>query len=171
MTVTPPGGGKAIFAWPAESGRDPRRRGPPRPRTYESWYLGRGAARIGTKVLSRGADDGFDLVVFGLPISCVPYVALDLVASSPRGRGRLTTSGRSPPRRCSSGSSSRSRKLAEVDDGIVVSGYVEPFDTWADMSQLPATGEGERLRHRAPTSATCWPTRRRGAWRRRNTVA
>ena len=63
------------------------------------------------------------------------------------GSGRWTISGPSRPRRCSSGSSKPASKLAEVDDGIVVSGYVEPFDTWADMSQLRRPGEGERLRH------------------------
>ena len=104
---------------------------------YESWYSGRSAAQVETKVLSRGADDGFDLVVFGLPISCVPYVAPDLVESSPRWKAAVDYLRTVPTQAMQLWLEQPASLLADVDDGIVVSGYVEPFDTWADMSQLP----------------------------------
>jgi uncharacterized protein with NAD-binding domain and iron-sulfur cluster len=136
VTVTPPGGGKAIFAWPGDPGAILDGAGRPA-ESYESWYLGRNAARVDTKVLSRGAADGFDLVVFGLPISCVPDVAHDLVELSPRWKRAVDYLRTVPTQAMQLWLKQPASKLAEVDDGIVVSGYVEPFDTWADMSQLP----------------------------------
>jgi uncharacterized protein with NAD-binding domain and iron-sulfur cluster len=135
--VTPPGGGEAIFAWPADPGALLEGAGEPA-ESYESWYLGRDAARVDTKVLRRGADDGFDLVVFGLPISCVPYLAPDLVALSPRWKAAVDHLRTVPTQALQLWLNKPASKCAQVDDGIVVSGYVEPFDTWADMAQLPA---------------------------------
>jgi uncharacterized protein with NAD-binding domain and iron-sulfur cluster len=103
---------------------------------YESWYLGREVAKVATKVLQRGAADGFDLVVFGLPISCVPLVAPSLPAQSPRW-ARAVHHLRSVPTQAMQLWLDRSAPgLAGVDPGLVVSGFVEPFDTWADMCQL-----------------------------------
>jgi uncharacterized protein with NAD-binding domain and iron-sulfur cluster len=135
-TVTPPGGGQAIFAWPGNPSAILDGAGHPA-EDYESWYLGRSAALVDSKVLCRGADDGFDLVVFGLPISCVPYVALDLVESSPRWKAAADYLRTVPTQAMQLWLKQPASLLADVDDGIVVSGYVEPFDTWADMSQLP----------------------------------
>ena len=56
-----------------------------------------------------------------------------------------------------------------VDDGIVVSGYVEPFDTWADMCSFPHR-RGERLRHRGLLLQRAG-RRAAAAWRRRSAVA
>jgi uncharacterized protein with NAD-binding domain and iron-sulfur cluster len=136
VTVTPPGGGKAIFAWPGDPSAILDGAGVPA-ENYESWYAGRDAARVDTKVLRRGAPDGFDLVVFGLPISCVPNVAPDLVALSPRWKRAVDYIRTVPTQAMQLWLNQPSSTLAEVDDGIVVSGYVEPFDTWADMSHLP----------------------------------
>ncbi len=136
VTVTPPGGGSPIFAWPGDPGAVLGGAAAPA-ENYESWYLGRNAARVGTKVLRRGAADGFDLVVFGLPISCVPNVAPDLVARSPRWKRAVDYLRTVPTQAIQVWLKQPASRLAEVEDGIVVSGYVEPFDTWADMAQLP----------------------------------
>jgi uncharacterized protein with NAD-binding domain and iron-sulfur cluster len=135
VTVTPPGG-QAIFAWPGDPGAILDGAGAS-PEDYESWYAGREATRVDTKVLRRGADDGFDLVVFGLPISCVPYVfPPDLIEGSPRWKRAVHHLRTVPTQAMQVWLRKPASMLAEIDDGIVVSGYVEPFDTWADMSQL-----------------------------------
>jgi uncharacterized protein with NAD-binding domain and iron-sulfur cluster len=135
-TVTPPGGGNAIFAWPADPSAILDGAGVPA-EIYESWYAGRDAAKVDTLVLRRGAADGFDLVVFGLPISCVPNVAPSLVTLSPRWKLAVDYLRTVPTQAMQLWLKEPASKLAEVDDGIVVSGYLEPFDTWADMFQLP----------------------------------
>ena len=85
-----PAGGPGPDVWPSAPPPlpDGRTRGPARaakpiaPSAYESWYTARDVTKVATKVLKRGTD--FDLVVFGLPISCVPNVAPQLIARSPR---------------------------------------------------------------------------------------
>jgi uncharacterized protein with NAD-binding domain and iron-sulfur cluster len=151
VTVTPPDGGKAIFAWPADPDAILGGAGHPA-ETYESWYAGRDAARVDTKILRRGAADGFDLVVFGLPISCVRNVAPELVALSPPWKRAVDYLRTVPTQAMQLWLKKPVSKLAEVDDGIVVSGYVEPFDTWADMSQLPAQ---ERVNGSATVAYFC----------------
>jgi uncharacterized protein with NAD-binding domain and iron-sulfur cluster len=136
-TVSAGAGAQPILAWPA----DPYAilgRADVRADIYESWYVGPQAARVDTKVLRRGAADGFDLVVFGLPISCVPNVAPSLIAGSQRWRDAVDYLRTVPTQAMQLWLTHPASSLADVDDGIVVSGYVEPFDTWADMSQLPA---------------------------------
>jgi uncharacterized protein with NAD-binding domain and iron-sulfur cluster len=135
--VTPPTvatAGGPVLSWPSDPsalvGRGVT------PATYESWYAGRAAAHVDTKVLRRGAPDGFDLVVFGLPIACVPNVAGDLIAQSPRWKGAVDHLRTVPTQAMQLWLDWPAPRLAEVDPGIVLSGYVEPFDTWADMPQL-----------------------------------
>ena len=138
-TVAPQDGGDAIFAWPADphallggAGGDPA--------LYESWYAGRNAARVATDTLHRGAE--FDLVVFGLPISCVSDVAPGLVAQSQRWQNAVDYVRTVPTQAMQLWLTQPASVLLDVDDrtvdGIVVGGYVEPMDTWADMSQLPS---------------------------------
>jgi uncharacterized protein with NAD-binding domain and iron-sulfur cluster len=132
--TVPTAAGTEIRAWPAD---------PPAivaaaasAAEYESWYLGRDVARVGSTVLQRGAADGFDLVVFGLPISCVPLVAATLPAQSPRW-ARAVRYVRSVPTQAMQLWLNRAAPdLAGVEPGLVLSGFVEPFDTWADMCQL-----------------------------------
>ena len=103
---------------------------------YESWYADRAHAHVKTRTLRRGAPDGFDLVVFGLPISCVPNVASDLVAKSSRWRRAVEHLRTVPTQAMQLWLDKTASELADVEPGTVVSGFVEPFDTWADMSQL-----------------------------------
>jgi uncharacterized protein with NAD-binding domain and iron-sulfur cluster len=146
---TPVSGGQPIFAWPANPAPILGGAAKP-PECYESWYLGRDAARVATKVLKRGTD--FDLVVFGMPISCVPEVAPSLMAASPlwqRAADHLRTV---PTQAMQLWLTEPASALAEVADGVVVSGYVEPHDTWADMFQLP---QHENVKHSATVAYFC----------------
>jgi uncharacterized protein with NAD-binding domain and iron-sulfur cluster len=101
---------------------------------YESWYEARDLTKVATDVLRRGKH--FDLVVFGLPISCVPNVAPELVARSPRWRRAVDRVRTVPTQALQLWLDRPASLLADVEPGTVASGFVEPFDTWADMSQL-----------------------------------
>lgn len=103
---------------------------------YESWYAARAATQVETKTLRRGPD--FDLVVFGLPISCVPNVAPGLVAASPRWKAAVKHVRTVPTQAMQLWLDKGARELGGVDPGTVVSGFVHPFDTWADMAQVVA---------------------------------
>ena len=107
------------------------------PAVYESWYAGRGAAKVGTKVLRRGAaGEGFELVVFGLPISCVADVAPDLPAGSVRWKAAVDALETVPTQALQLWLAQPVEALCEAPAGIVAGGFVEPFDTWADMCHL-----------------------------------
>jgi uncharacterized protein with NAD-binding domain and iron-sulfur cluster len=143
-TATQSGDPEQTLAWPSDpwpilfeatqSGLAPL--GTPA-KTYESWYAARSDACVETKVLRRGHDDGFDLVVFGLPISCVPNVAPDLLAD-PRWLQAVRHVLTVPTQALQLWLDRTAWELAEAEDGTVVSGFVEPFDTWADMPQVVA---------------------------------
>jgi uncharacterized protein with NAD-binding domain and iron-sulfur cluster len=120
--------------------------------TYESWYAGREAAKVDTKTLRRGASDEFDLVVFGLPISCVPNVASDLVAKSPQWKRAVDHLRTVPTQAMQLWLDRPAEQLADIEPGTVVSGFVEPFDTWADMSQLR---DQEHVRDAATVAYFC----------------
>jgi uncharacterized protein with NAD-binding domain and iron-sulfur cluster len=110
------------------------------PEAYESWYLGRRAAWHSTTTLQRGApgDDGFELVVFGLPISCVPHVAPDLVDQSALWRAAVDHVVTVPTQALQLWLDRPAPDLSHSREGTILGGYTEPFDTWADMSQLVA---------------------------------
>ncbi len=127
--------------WPADPGPLLDSNGPPGlPATkYESWYAGRADSRVGQKTLVRGAAgaDGFELVVFGLPVSCVLNVAPQLT-TEPRWKDAVDHLRTVPTQAMQLWLNTAATDLADVDSGIVVSGFVEPYDTWADMPQLVA---------------------------------
>jgi uncharacterized protein with NAD-binding domain and iron-sulfur cluster len=133
-----PEGGDPALAWPsdpggivggaaAQSGSASE---------YESWYAGRANTRFATQVLKRASD--FDLVVFALPISCVPEVAPALVAASARWAGAVDHIRTVPTQALQLW---LEQPVADVPAGTVLSGFVEPFDTWADMNQLVSQEE------------------------------
>jgi uncharacterized protein with NAD-binding domain and iron-sulfur cluster len=104
---------------------------------YESWYAGRSAALVSTTTLKRGdPGDGFELVVFGLPISCVENIAPDLPAQSPLWKGAVDNVRTVATQALQLWLSKPAVKLGDAPRGVVLGGFVEPFDTWADMDQL-----------------------------------
>lgn len=100
---------------------------------YESWYVGRQAVRTGTKILAVGVD--FDHVVYALPISTVAQCAPDLLAL-PNWAAASHLVRTVPTQAMQLWLDRPASQLGPWPDGIVVGGYVEPYDTWADMSQL-----------------------------------
>jgi uncharacterized protein with NAD-binding domain and iron-sulfur cluster len=142
VTASPATGRPApTCAWPASPDVVLRRpaKGPatapsPEDRRYESWYAGRAGTKVATTDLTNGVD--FDRVVFALPISCVPNVASDLTAASPRWQQAVNRVRTVPTQALQLWLAKPASVLADAQPGIVISGFVEPFDTWADMSQL-----------------------------------
>jgi uncharacterized protein with NAD-binding domain and iron-sulfur cluster len=123
--------------WPADPSDLDILEGPKRPAgVYESWLLGPEAAKVETIKLRAGEPDGFDLVVFGLPISCVDGVAPDLTAQSPLWRASVDRLVTVPTQAMQLWLRKTATELGGPQDGIVSGGYVEPHDTWADMNQL-----------------------------------
>ena len=129
------------------------------PAVYESWYLGR--ARVSTTTLRRGHADG-RLRARRLRAADRLRAARGAAISSTRCRAgprRSSTCGPCRPRRCSCGSRAPRRSSATSDAGQVLGGYVEPFDTWADMQQLvdqervPGSRTVAYFCNAAPTSA------------------
>ena len=110
------------------------------PEAYESWYLGREAAYVSTRTLLRGApgDDGFELVVCGLPLACVANVAPELVDAVPRWRAAVRHIKTTPTQALQLWLMQPVELLCDLESGAVAGGYVEPFDTWSDMPQLVA---------------------------------
>jgi uncharacterized protein with NAD-binding domain and iron-sulfur cluster len=107
------------------------------PADYESWLAGRAAARVSTTTLTHGAaKNGFDLVVFALPIGCVPHVASGLVAASPRWKAAVDHIETVPTQAMQLWLDQTATQLAGMPAGIVAGGYTEPYDTWADMVHL-----------------------------------
>jgi uncharacterized protein with NAD-binding domain and iron-sulfur cluster len=81
-------------------------------------------------------EDGFELVVFGLPISMVPLVAPDLVEQSPRWQAAVEQLQTVATQAMQLWLTEPAEALCGAPSGVVVGGFVEPYDTWADMSQL-----------------------------------
>jgi uncharacterized protein with NAD-binding domain and iron-sulfur cluster len=90
--------------------------------------------RVGTKTLTVGDD--FDFVVLAVGLGAVPYVCAELIERSSRWREMV--------RRCKSVSTQAFQLWTAVDtkslgwpaERVNLSGFVEPFDTWADMTHL-----------------------------------
>jgi uncharacterized protein with NAD-binding domain and iron-sulfur cluster len=98
---------------------------------FESHWDERQTERIELKV---GKD--FDFVVLAVGLGAIPHVCSELIERSRRWKEMVD--------RCKSVATQAfqiwmnedMRELGWTDEPINVSGYVEPFDTWADMRQL-----------------------------------
>ena len=79
----------------------------------------------------------FDAVVFGLSVGMVPLVAGDLMARHPRWRDMAEALGTVSTQSFQVWLREDQRALGwRGPERVTVSGYVEPFDTWASMGHL-----------------------------------
>jgi uncharacterized protein with NAD-binding domain and iron-sulfur cluster len=92
------------------------------------------ARTAGRKVLHVGED--FDLVVLGVGIGAVPHVCRELVARDARWRAMVDHVRTVATQALQIWLRADMKQLGGSDDAIVISGFVEPFDTWADMRHL-----------------------------------
>jgi uncharacterized protein with NAD-binding domain and iron-sulfur cluster len=85
-------------------------------------------------VLERGRD--FDLVVFGLSLASIPWVAGELVAASPRWQGMVRGIETVRTQAVQLWLHPDLAGLGWTLPSPIADAYPEPIDTWADMSQL-----------------------------------
>jgi uncharacterized protein with NAD-binding domain and iron-sulfur cluster len=90
--------------------------------------------RVGTKTLEVGRD--FDLVVLGVGVGAVPAVAGELVARDVRWRAMVQKVKSVPTQAFQLWLGEEVAALGWPHGTANLSGFVEPFDTWADMSHL-----------------------------------
>lgn len=88
----------------------------------------------GKKTLRVGDD--FDFVVLGVGIGAIPYVCRAIVARDPRWQAMVLHVKTVPTQALQVWLSEDMKALGWNDGPANVSGFVEPFDTWADMSHL-----------------------------------
>jgi uncharacterized protein with NAD-binding domain and iron-sulfur cluster len=90
--------------------------------------------KAGEKTLRVGAD--FDLVVLGLGVGAIPHVCGELVAREPRWRAMTERVKTVATQAFQVWMREDMRELGWKAPPVNLSGFVEPFDTWADMGHL-----------------------------------
>jgi uncharacterized protein with NAD-binding domain and iron-sulfur cluster len=101
--------------------------------------------KAGSKTLQLGVD--FDLVVLAIGIGAVPHVCREIVARDPRWRAMVDHVKTVATQAAQLWLSADLAALGWPHRTTAVSGFVEPFQTWADMGQvLPREGWREEPR-------------------------
>ena len=90
--------------------------------------------RAGERTLEVERD--FDFVVLGVSIGALPYVARELIDREPRWRDMVRNVKTVPTQSFQIWTRMDARELGWNCPGVSLSGFAEPFDTWADMSHL-----------------------------------
>ena len=127
---------KGLPCWPAgpnlEQLRDPDRVAGV---DLESFWSGR--RDVASMTLESGRD--FDVVVFGISLGMVPHVCSELVTHEPRWRAMVEHVGTVATQSLQLWLRASVRDLGwRGPEQVTVSGFVEPFDTWASMGHLLA---------------------------------
>lgn len=98
--------------------------------------------KVGDKVLTAGED--FDFVVLAIGLGEVPNVAPELLAASPAWQRMVDEVKTVATQAFQVWLDKPAAELGWQKPPINISGYVEPFDTWADMTHLTDTEEWTR---------------------------
>ena len=115
-------------------------------RQFESHWDTR---KDGEQVVQVGRD--FDLVVLAVGVGAVPLVCQELIERDPRWRLMVENVKSVPTQALQLWLSQDTTNLGWQGPSANISGFVEPFDTWADMSQLI-----ERETFRAPVKSIAY---------------
>lgn len=125
---------RGLPCWPSEPDYDQLQDGPQLQAAgvrFESHWETRCAAR---KTLTVSRD--FDVVVLGVSLGAIPYVARELIAREPRWAAQVEHCKTVGTQAFQLWLRADARELGWPLAPGALSGYVEPFDTWADMSHL-----------------------------------
>jgi uncharacterized protein with NAD-binding domain and iron-sulfur cluster len=129
-----------VYCWPSEPFYEQLKEGKALHDSYPNndlesyWSSWKPVAR---KTLKLGED--FDLVVFGLSLGAVPYVAQELVEANPKWRAMVDNVLTVRTQAFQLWLRRTTRELGwnpGPTESPILDGWVEPFDTWADMSHL-----------------------------------
>jgi len=123
-----------IPSWPASPDYTQLEGGPAlaaEGRAFEAVWEGRHA---GAKTLRVQHD--FDFVVLGVSIGALPHVARELIEREPRWRDMVRHVKTVPTQAFQIWLRNDVRELGWMRPPVNLSGFVTPFDTWADMSHL-----------------------------------
>lgn len=90
--------------------------------------------KVGTRTLRVGED--FDLVILAVGGGAIPYVCKSLVERDERWRAMVEHVKTVPTQACQLWLNASMSELGWHAPPINISGFAEPFDTWADMSHL-----------------------------------
>jgi uncharacterized protein with NAD-binding domain and iron-sulfur cluster len=100
-------------------------------RRFEAWWDER---RAGTRTLEVTRD--FDFVVLGTPVATLPHVAGELLEREPRWRRMVEHVPTVPTQALQLWLREDMSALGWTRPAVNLAGFVEPFDTWADMRHL-----------------------------------
>jgi uncharacterized protein with NAD-binding domain and iron-sulfur cluster len=92
--------------------------------------------RAGTATLRVGRD--FDFVVLGVGVGAIPYVGAELLAANARWREMVAHVKTVATQAFQLWLDADLRELGWTQGAVTLSGFAEPFDTWADMQHLLA---------------------------------
>jgi uncharacterized protein with NAD-binding domain and iron-sulfur cluster len=107
---------------------------------FESWWDHR---RCATRTLRVRED--FDLVVLGIGLGAVPHVCREIVARDARWRAMVDHVRTVPTQAFQLWLDTDAAGLGYAAPPTSLSGFVEPFDTWADMTHLLPRESWERV--------------------------
>ena len=90
--------------------------------------------KVGTKTLRVSQD--FDFVVLGVGLGAIPFVCQEIVAQDARWQKMIEEVKTVPTQAFQLWMNEDMASLGWRQPSVNLSGFVEPFDTWADMAQL-----------------------------------
>jgi len=98
--------------------------------------------KVASRTVRVGRD--FDQVILGVGLGAVPYVCKEIVARDPRWRAMIDHVQTVATQALQLWMHADMGELGVPGDPMTVSGFVEPFDTWADMGHLIAQESSRR---------------------------
>lgn len=116
---------------------------------FESFWDQR---KVSTRTL-RVVDD-FDFVVLGVSVGAIPHLCQDILARDARWRAMVDAVKTAPTQAFQLWLQDDLSSLGWKGPSVSLSGFVQPFDTWADMPQLIAE-EDWRVKPRAIAYFCC----------------
>ncbi|TME76186.1 MAG: hypothetical protein E6I48_05155 [Chloroflexi bacterium] len=102
----------------------------------EGWQLESHWERRKARTRTLRVTDDFDLVLLGVGIGAIPEVCREIVARDPRWRAMVDHVKTVATQAFQVWLRADMKELGWPDAPVTLSGFVEPFDTWADMSHL-----------------------------------
>lgn len=125
---------RGLPSWPAQPNFAQLRDGPELAARHVDFESQWDPTRIRTRRLDVGAD--FDFVVLGVGLGVLPHVGGQLAAHDPRFREQWEKVKAVPTQAFQLWLRPSLAELGWIHGSINLSGFVEPFDTWADMTHL-----------------------------------